>query len=158
MQCIHDFQSFFPIMIALTMLVQVLNHPSQYPRYPVIHQASLLQLHQGHSKMLVGFHCSMPQNWNLDHFLHVLFNQCCCLVVLQEEELISDSSHGSCVQWWMASCPGEGLLPPIHWICTHVHLLPSHCQPLRGRCGLRAARPRHGHVLLRQMSGYHATR
>lgn len=86
-------------MIPLTMLAQVLYHPSQYPRYPVIHQASLLQLCKGHSKLLVWFHCPGPQNGNLDHLLHVLFNQRCCLVVLQEEELISGSSQGSCAQW-----------------------------------------------------------
>lgn len=150
-------------MMPLTMFSQVLNHPSQYPRYPVIHQASLLQLGQGHSKLLVGFHCPGPQNRNLDHLLHVLFNQRCCLVVLQEEELISESSQRSCAQWWPASCPGEGLLHPprpnpIHRICTHAHPLLSHRQSLRGRCVLRAVRPSRGRVLLRQMSGYHATR
>lgn len=129
-------------MIPLTMFAQVLNHPSQYPRYPVIQQTSLLQLCQGHSKLLVGFHWPGPQNGNLDHLLHVLFNQRCCLVVLQEEELISDSSQRSCAQWWPASCPGEGLLPPtatgfVHMrtLCFHTtvsHLGEGVCWGLRG--------------------------
>lgn len=136
MQCIHNFQNLFSIMNRLTMFVQVLNHSPQDPRYPVIHQTSLLQLRQGHSKLPIGFHCPAPQNWKLNHLLHVLFNQCCCRVVLQEEESIYDSSHNSCVQWWRASC----LPPPI---------LALRCQLLWGRCE-KAARPSHGHVLLRQ--------
>lgn len=78
------------------MFAQVLNHPSQYPRHPVIHQTPFLQLGQGHSKLLIGFHCPGPQHGNLDHLLHVLFNLRCRLVVLQEEELISDSSQRNC--------------------------------------------------------------
>lgn len=82
----------FFCVIFLTMLPQVLHHPPQHQRHTIFHQAPLLQLKQGHSKQLGVLYCPGPQHGDLNHLLHVLFNQHRCLVVLQGEQ-ISGVSH-----------------------------------------------------------------
>lgn len=160
---------FLRFFFSLTMLPQVLHHPPQHQRHTIFHQAPLLQLKQGHSKQLGVFNCPGSQHGDLNHLLHVLFNQHRCLVVLQGEQIsgVSHWHYGHRGQHWSQHQVRHLLARLLHrlqgvwwrYLCgVHPCTLPAIAQSYTERTA--CAESWEGwlcDVLLRQISGYYAT-
>lgn len=141
----------FVFVIFLTMLPQVLHHLPQHQRHTIFHQAPLLQLSQGRSKQLGVLNCPRPQHGDLNHLLHVLFNQHRCLVVLRGEQIsgVSHWHYGHRGQRWSQHQVRHLLACSIDFkVCgggnsvefIRAHFLQSCSHILRGQCVLRAER------------------
>lgn len=151
-------------MYFLTVAPEMLHHLPHHQGHTVLHQALLFQNQQWNSKQLDLLCCHGPgfQYWYLHHLLHVLFDLHRCLAVLHREEqraaAVSHRLH-SCRDWhqvflsrpsvswtWCWAGSAMNTVNTVYWVHVYREL------GGRGSAGLAV------HVLLRQMSGYHATR